>query len=62
MNNALLKLGKTVAGVTAAVIVGELVAIGANAAVDDAGYLVRKAKDTFGPEPVQPKGFFKRRK
>jgi hypothetical protein len=56
-----MKVGKIATGIVAAVIVGELTAIGANAAVDDGKYLYKKAKDTFAPEPVQPKGFFKRR-
>jgi hypothetical protein len=61
MNDVVFKVGKVATGVVAAVIVGELVAIGCNAAVDDAEYLIKQAKDKFSPEPVQPKGFFRKK-
>ena len=61
MEDTLLKIGKVATGILAAVVIGELTAIGANAAADDGRYLFNKIRQVIVPEPVKPKGFFRRR-
>lgn len=61
MDNIIAKAGRTVTGVACGLIAAELVAIGANAAVDDIVYLVEKVNDVINPNPVKAKGFFRKK-
>ena len=47
MDNIIAKAGRTVTGVACGLIAAELVAIGANAAVDDIVYLVEKVNNVM---------------
>lgn len=60
MDNFIAKTGRIVVGVACGLIVAELVAIGANAAVDDVSFLAGKVNDVINPKPVKAKGFWRK--
>lgn len=55
------KAGKVAVGLAGALVVGELTAIGFNAAIDDLKVVGSKIKGVIDPEPVRPKGFFRKK-
>ena len=61
MDGLLAKAGKVAVGIAGALIVGELTAIGANAAVDDLKVVSSQILGVINPEPVKPKGLFRRK-
>ena len=61
MDGLLAKAGKVVVGIAGALIVGELTAIGANAAMDDIKVVSSQILGVINPEPVKPKGFLRRK-
>ena len=61
MDGLLAKAGKVAVGIAGALIVGELTAIGANAAMDDLKVVSSQILRVINPEPVKPKGFLRRK-
>lgn len=59
--DALLKAGKVAVGIIGAALVAEVVAIGANAAVDDVSFVAKKVSNVINPEPVKAKGFWRKK-
>lgn len=59
IQDKLLKVGKIVVGIGCAAIAAETVAIGANAAFDDASCIKDSIVRKMNPEPIK-KGFFKK--
>ena len=57
MDSTLAKIGKIAVGVVGALMVGEITAIGANAAIDDLKVVGSQLKGYINPEPVKPKRF-----
>lgn len=61
MDELIAKAGKVAVGIAGALIVGELTAIGANAAIDDIKVVSSRIMGVINPEPVKPKGWFRRK-
>ena len=55
------KVGKVAVGIAGALVVGELTAIGFNAAIDDLKVAADHVKGVINSEPVKPKGFFRKK-
>lgn len=64
MSEKLLTAGKIMTGLFVGLVAAEITAIGANAAIDDCKVISREVlqKIIASPEPVKPKGFFKKRR
>lgn len=55
------KVGKVAVGIAGALVVGELTAIGFNAAIDDLKAAADHVKGVIQPEVIKPKGFFRKK-
>jgi hypothetical protein len=62
MSDKLFVVGKVITGLFVGLVAAEITAIGANAAIDDCKVISREVlgKIIATPEPVKPKGFFRK--